>query len=209
MWLAYWLGFNLSVAVAVGFIALAGLAAQTGVVMLLYLDHALSAARERARAEGRALSLTDLRQAVIDGAVERLRPKIMTVAAIMAGLLPLMWSTGTGSEVMRRIAAVMPVTPVPLAATALLDHGGDLVSRADWESRLDELRARLRDARAPVLGDEKTSGEILDRALVMFTLRRVVAPDGGSFRVDRSQEALLRYYANSIAHFFETRTQPS
>jgi glycerol-3-phosphate O-acyltransferase len=104
-------------------------------------------------------------------------------------------------EVMRRIGAVMPVTPVPLAAKALLDHGGDLVSRAEWESRLDELRARLREARAPVLGDEKTSGEILDRALVMLTLRRVVTPESVRFRVDRSQEALLRYYANSIAHF--------
>jgi Cu(I)/Ag(I) efflux system membrane protein CusA/SilA len=107
VWLTYWLGFNLSVAVVVGFIALAGLAAQTGVVMLLYLDHALAAALERARAEGRAFTRADLRQSVIAGAVERLRPKVMTVAAIMAGLLPLMWSEGTGSEVMRRIAVPM------------------------------------------------------------------------------------------------------
>jgi Cu(I)/Ag(I) efflux system membrane protein CusA/SilA len=107
VWLTYWLGFNLSVAVAVGFIALAGLAAQTGVVMLLYLDNALAEARERARAENRALTRADLRQAVTAGAVERLRPKVMTVAAIMAGLLPLMRSDGTGSEVMRRIAVPM------------------------------------------------------------------------------------------------------
>jgi Cu(I)/Ag(I) efflux system membrane protein CusA/SilA len=105
--LVFALGFNLSVAVAVGFIALAGLAAQTGVVMLLYLDHALAAALARARAEGRPFTGSDLRQAVMAGAVERLRPKIMTVAAIMAGLLPLMWSDGTGSEVMRRIAVPM------------------------------------------------------------------------------------------------------
>jgi len=107
VWLTYWLGFNLSVAVVVGLIALAGLAAQTGVVMLLYLDHALAAALDRAKAEGRAFTRADLRQAVISGAVERLRPKTMTVAAIMAGLLPLMWSDGTGSEVMRRIAVPM------------------------------------------------------------------------------------------------------
>jgi Cu(I)/Ag(I) efflux system membrane protein CusA/SilA len=107
VWLTHWLGFNLSVAVAVGFIALAGLAAQTGVVMLLYLDNALSAALARAEAENRAFTYADLRQSVIAGAVERLRPKVMTVAAIMAGLLPLMWSEGTGSEVMRRIAVPM------------------------------------------------------------------------------------------------------
>jgi Cu(I)/Ag(I) efflux system membrane protein CusA/SilA len=106
-WLVYALGFNMSVAVAVGFIALAGLAAQTGVVMLLYLDHALAAARARAESEGRPLTRADLREAVIAGAAERLRPKVMTVAAIMAGLLPLMWNDGTGSEVMRRIAVPM------------------------------------------------------------------------------------------------------
>jgi len=107
VWLTYWLGFNLSVAVVVGFIALAGLAAQTGVVMLLYLDHALVAARARAEAAGSRFTRADLHGAVIAGAVERLRPKAMTVAAIMAGLLPLMWSAGTGSEVMRRIAVPM------------------------------------------------------------------------------------------------------
>ncbi len=106
-------------------------------------------------------------------------------------------------EVMRRIGAVMPVTPVPLAARALLEHPADTIDRAQWESLLDDLRARLRPAGAPVVGDEKTSAEILDRALVMFTLRRVVAPAGGSFRIDRAQDPLLRYYANSIAHFFE------
>jgi glycerol-3-phosphate O-acyltransferase len=112
-------------------------------------------------------------------------------------------------DVMHRIAAVMPVTPVPLAATALLEHGGDTIARAEWESALDSLRARLRGARAPVLGDEKTSALILDRALVMFTLRRVVTPEGGSFRIDRGQEPLLRYYANSIAHFLEAPRAPS
>ena len=91
----------------VGFIALAGVAAETGVVMLIYLDHAL-AERARVRAsQVRALDLDDLQAAIVEGAVERVRPKMMTVVAIMAGLLPIMWSTGTGSEVMRRIAAPM------------------------------------------------------------------------------------------------------
>ncbi len=107
VWYMYWLGYNMSVAVAVGFIALAGVAAETGVVMLIYLDHALEEIRAQCRAEGRSVTSQDLYAAVMRGAVERVRPKMMTVVAIMAGLLPIMWSTGTGSEVMRRIAAPM------------------------------------------------------------------------------------------------------
>lgn len=107
LWLMWWLGFNLSVAVAVGFIALAGVAAETGVVMLIYLNHALAEMRVRCASEGRALNLIDLREAIMEGAVERVRPKMMTVVAIMAGLLPIMWSTGTGSEIMQRIAVPM------------------------------------------------------------------------------------------------------
>jgi Cu(I)/Ag(I) efflux system membrane protein CusA/SilA len=107
LWLMWWLGFNLSVAVAVGFIALAGVAAETGVVMLIYLNHALAERRARSVSEGRALNLIDLREAIMEGAVERVRPKMMTVVAIMAGLLPIMWSTGTGSEIMQRIAVPM------------------------------------------------------------------------------------------------------
>ena len=107
VWLLWWLGYNLSVAVAVGFIALAGVAAETGVVMLLYLDQAWTAAQARCCAEGRPPSAEDLYHAVMEGAVERVRPKMMTVVAIMAGLLPIMWGTGTGSEVMSRIAAPM------------------------------------------------------------------------------------------------------
>jgi Cu(I)/Ag(I) efflux system membrane protein CusA/SilA len=91
----------------VGFIALAGVAAETGVIMLIYLDHALDAVRLRAKAEGRAMTRADLRAAIMERAVERVRPKMMTVAAIMAGLVPILWSTGTGSEVMGRIAAPM------------------------------------------------------------------------------------------------------
>ena len=107
IWLMWWLGYNLSVAVAVGFIALAGVAAETGVVMLIYLDHAWEHARERCRAEGRVPGPSDLYGAVMEGAVERVRPKMMTVVAIMAGLLPIMWGSGTGSEGMSRIAAPM------------------------------------------------------------------------------------------------------
>ena len=107
IWLMWWLNYNLSVAVAVGFIALAGVAAETGVVMLIYLDHAWEQARERCRSEGRIPGPSDLYGAVMEGAVERVRPKMMTVVAIMAGLLPIMWGSGTGSEVMSRIAAPM------------------------------------------------------------------------------------------------------
>ena len=107
IWLMYGLGYNLSVAVAVGFIALAGVAAETGVIMLIYLDHALTALRRQREAAGQPLTVNDIYAAVMEGAVERVRPKMMTVVAIMAGLLPILWSTGTGSEVMRRIAAPM------------------------------------------------------------------------------------------------------
>ena len=107
IWLLYWLDYNLSVAVGVGFIALAGVAAETGVVMLVYLDQALAKRQETARAEGRAVTLAELREAVVEGALLRLRPKMMTVATIIVGLLPIMYGIGTGSEVMQRIAAPM------------------------------------------------------------------------------------------------------
>ncbi|HJV85339.1 MAG TPA: efflux RND transporter permease subunit [Noviherbaspirillum sp.] len=107
VWLMWLLGYNLSVAVAVGFIALAGVAAETGVVMLIYLDQAWVETRVRCKEEGRPPKVADLYEAVMEGAVERVRPKMMTVVAIMAGLLPILWGTGTGSEVMSRIAAPM------------------------------------------------------------------------------------------------------
>ncbi|MDH4126942.1 MAG: efflux RND transporter permease subunit, partial [Gammaproteobacteria bacterium] len=107
LWLLYWLDFELSVAVGVGFIALAGVAVEIGVVMLVYLNQAIGHHERVAETEGRALSMDDVQQAVVDGAVLRVRPVMMTVAAIVAGLLPIMLGTGTGSEVMRRIAAPM------------------------------------------------------------------------------------------------------
>jgi len=102
-WLLWILDYNLSLAVAVGIIALAGIDAQTGVVMLLYL----TLAHDRAAREGRLRSFGDLEEAIVEGAARRIRPKAMTVVAMTAGLLPLLWSTGTGADVMRRIAAPM------------------------------------------------------------------------------------------------------
>ncbi|HCV22802.1 MAG: CusA/CzcA family heavy metal efflux RND transporter [Gemmatimonadetes bacterium] len=107
IWLLAALDYNMSIAVGVGFIALAGVAAETGVIMLLYLDQAWNEARSKCSAEGRSLRRADLYAAVGAGAVDRVRPKVMTVTATMAGLLPIMWGTGTGSEVMHRIAAPM------------------------------------------------------------------------------------------------------
>jgi Cu(I)/Ag(I) efflux system membrane protein CusA/SilA len=134
VWLLWLLGYNLSVAVAVGFIALAGVAAETGVVMLIYLEHAwqeklaLCATHPHPNLplEGEGANVTrlpsraDLHDAIIKGAVERVRPKMMTVVAIMAGLLPILWSSGTGSEVMRRIAAPMVGGMISSAVLTLL-----------------------------------------------------------------------------------------
>lgn len=104
VWLLYLLGYNLSVAAAVGFIALAGVAAEFGVIMVLYLNHAID---KRVGNHQEKLPAPLLNEAIHEGAVLRVRPKVMTVATIMAGLLPIMWGSGTGSEVMQRIAAPM------------------------------------------------------------------------------------------------------
>jgi Cu(I)/Ag(I) efflux system membrane protein CusA/SilA len=101
IWFLYLLGYHLSVATGVGFIALAGVAAEFGVVMLIYLKHALRIAGPAGRSRGRSLD------AMREGAVLRVRPKAMTVAVILAGLVPIVWGSGTGSEVMSRIAAPM------------------------------------------------------------------------------------------------------
>ena len=102
LWFIWALGYNWSVAVAIGFIALAGVAAETGVVMLIYLDHAW-----KARVAAGRLTARDLYEAVMEGGAERVRPKMMTVTAIMAGLLPILWGGGAGASVMKRIAAPM------------------------------------------------------------------------------------------------------
>jgi Cu(I)/Ag(I) efflux system membrane protein CusA/SilA len=103
IWLLYLLGYDMSVAVWVGMIALAGLAAQTGVVMIIYLDEAYT----KSKAEGKMKNITDLHSAITEGAVHRVRPKMMTVLSTTLGLLPLMWSIGTGADMMKRIAAPM------------------------------------------------------------------------------------------------------
>ncbi len=103
-WLLYWLGYNLSIAVAVGFIALGGVAVEIGVVMLAYLDQALL---RRSEAVGGKLTSADIREAIVEGALLRVRPVTMTKVAIIAALLPILWTTGTGSEAMQRIAAPM------------------------------------------------------------------------------------------------------
>jgi Cu(I)/Ag(I) efflux system membrane protein CusA/SilA len=104
-WFLYLLDYNMSIAVWIGLIALAGLDAETGVVMLLYLDQAW----DKFLAAGRMNSMTDLHTAVVEGAVQRIRPKVMTICAILFGLLPIMWSptTQSGADVMKRIAAPM------------------------------------------------------------------------------------------------------
>jgi Cu(I)/Ag(I) efflux system membrane protein CusA/SilA len=138
LWLMYWMGFNLSVAVAVGFIALGGVATETGVVMLIYLDHALTERQAAVERAGRPLNLQDLHDAVIAGTAERLRPLMMTVTAIMGGLLPIMWSHGAGSEVMQRIAVPMIggmvsstiLTLVVIPAVYALVKGASLVSES-------------------------------------------------------------------------------
>jgi Cu(I)/Ag(I) efflux system membrane protein CusA/SilA len=107
VWLLHLLDYDLSIAAAVGFIALAGVAAETGVVMLMYLEHAWADRQRRAAGEGRAATRGELREAIVEGALLRLRPKLMTVITVIVGLLPIMWGSGTGSEVMRRIAAPM------------------------------------------------------------------------------------------------------
>jgi Cu(I)/Ag(I) efflux system membrane protein CusA/SilA len=134
IWLMYWLNYDLSVAVGVGFIALAGVSVEIGVVMLVYLNQAYARHREKALKEQRTVGLPELRQAIIEGALLRVRPIMMTVAAIIAGLLPIMLGSGTGSEVMRRIAAPMVggmvsatlLTLLLLPATFLVWHSRDI-----------------------------------------------------------------------------------
>jgi Cu(I)/Ag(I) efflux system membrane protein CusA/SilA len=120
IWLMYLLGYNMSVAVAVGFIALLGVAAEIGVVILIYIDQALKARTVQRQAAGETLTRDDLRDAIVEGALMRVRPIMMTVAAIIGGLLPIMWGSGTGSEVMRRIAAPMVGGMVSVTVLALI-----------------------------------------------------------------------------------------
>jgi Cu(I)/Ag(I) efflux system membrane protein CusA/SilA len=139
-WLLFVLGYNLSIASAIGFIALAGVSAEFGIVMLIYLDHAI----ENRRATDRLSTERDLIEAIEEGAVLRVRPKAMTVAVIVAGLLPIMLGSGTGSEVMRRIAAPMVggMITAPLLSMLVLPAAYLLLHRR-------ELRRALRGSSAP------------------------------------------------------------
>jgi Cu(I)/Ag(I) efflux system membrane protein CusA/SilA len=130
VWLLYLTGYHVSVAVWVGLIALLGIDAETGVFMLLYLDHAY----ENATRAGAVLSDSDLRSVVLDGAARRLRPKLMTVAALLVGLLPIMMSSGAGADVMKRIAAPMigglaTSFPLELLVYPLIFHSWKMRSR--------------------------------------------------------------------------------
>ena len=131
VWLMWLLGYNLSVATAIGFIALAGVAAETGVIMLIYLDHAYA---DR-QGEGRMRSRGDVDAAVEYGAVERVRPKMMTVTAIIAGLLPILWGHGAGADVMKRIAAPMVGGMVSSTILTLLVIPAIYSLWKEWEVR--------------------------------------------------------------------------
>jgi copper/silver efflux system protein len=120
VWYVWMLDYNMSVAVAVGFIALAGVAAETGVVMMVYIDNAWKDTLARCKAAGRLPTAHELYDAVMHGAVERVRPKVMTVVIAIAALAPIMWSTGTGSEIMRRIAAPLVGGMVSSAVLTLI-----------------------------------------------------------------------------------------
>ena len=137
IWLLWWLGYAWSVAVAVGFIALAGVAAETGGVMLVYLEHSWAQMQERCLREQKELTCHHLYQAIMQGAAERVRPKMMTVVTIIAGLLPIMWGTGTGSEVMRRIAAPMVGGMISSTVLTLLVIPVIYAWVKQWQHRLD------------------------------------------------------------------------
>ncbi len=142
VWLLSYLGYNMSVAVWVGIIALAGIAAETGVVMIVYLDEYY----EEYRRAGRLTSMEALRDAVMQGAVQRVRPKTMTVASTMFGLLPIMWATGSGADTMKRIAAPMVGGMVTSTALTLLVIPALYVTWRGWQHRR-EFRA-FRQAQA-------------------------------------------------------------
>jgi Cu(I)/Ag(I) efflux system membrane protein CusA/SilA len=149
IWFVWLLGYNWSVAVAIGFIALAGVAAETGVVMLIYLDHAW-----KARTASGRRSLYDLYEAVMEGGAERVRPKVMTVTAITAGLLPIMWGGGAGGSVMKRIAA--PMVGGMLSSTILTLLVIPAIY-ALWRQR--EIESRGKEASERVSADSMSSRE--------------------------------------------------
>ena len=151
VWLMWLLGYNLSVATAIGFIALAGVAAETGVIMLIYLDHAYAERRREDRMRDRG----DVDAAVEYGAVERVRPKMMTVTAIIAGLLPILWAHGAGADVMKRIAAPMVGGMVSSTLLTLLVIPAIYSLWKEWEVRREVGAAR--DASVEGVASEPTA----------------------------------------------------
>jgi len=141
IWFLYALDYNWSVAVAVGFIALAGVAAETGVVMLIYLDQAWAAKAGR--------TPRDLEEAIVEGAADRVRPKMMTVTAIMAGLLPILWGSGAGASVMKRIAAPMVGGMLSSTILTLIVIPAVYSLWKEWELRRAAARAAISLGMAP------------------------------------------------------------
>jgi len=150
IWFLWALDYDWSVAVAIGFIALAGVAAETGVVMLIYLDEAWHL---RARA-GQRPGTAEIDEAVEEGAVERVRPKMMTVVAIIAGLLPILWSAGTGASVMKRIAAPMVGGMVSSAMLTLIVIPAVYALWREWELSRPLESGPLRESGASVESSE-------------------------------------------------------
>jgi hypothetical protein len=169
-WLLYVLGYNMSIAVWVGLIALAGLDAETGVVMLLYLDHAW----EKFKAEGRMHSMRHLHDAVLEGAIGRVRPKIMTVCAILFGLLPIMWSPAmqAGADVMKRIATPMIGGVITSAIMELLIYPVIYVlwKRRDLPDRREEATALVPPALVPSEGVRRRMPRIVATVLIAAAL---------------------------------------
>ncbi len=201
-WTLYLLGYNMSVAVWVGLIALAGLDAETGVVMLLYLDHAW----EKYRAEGRMSSMSDLYAAAKEGAVQRIRPKIMTVCAILFGLLPIMWSPTwqAGADVMKRIAAPMIGGVVTSAILELLIYPVIFVI---WRRR--SLPKDARDEHPRVIPDEHEPAAVHPRrsfARFLVTALAIAALGIGGYYGWQKFGGKLPGGAQSAATPFVTQT---
>jgi len=146
VWLLWWLGYNVSIAVWVGMIALAGLDAETGVFMLLFLDLSY----DEAKRTGKLNTLADLHEAIIHGAVKRIRPKMMTVTAATMGLMPIMWSIGTGADMMKRVAAPMVGGLVTSFAMELLVYPAIYLL---WKRHTDVPAAASAKANCPTLPD--------------------------------------------------------
>jgi Cu(I)/Ag(I) efflux system membrane protein CusA/SilA len=186
VWLLWALDYHLSTAVWVGIIALVGLAAQTGVVMIVYIDHAY----ERRRAAGKIRDLSDIVWAHMEGTVQRVRPKLMTVATMLAGLVPLLWATGSGADVMKRIAAPMVGG---LLTSAFLTLEIIPVVYTYWR-REQLLFERLEAQGAPVRA-------VLERLLVVqkAAWATVAAVLAGSFYVDAPPWLLVASAGGALA----------